>query len=100
MTNMLLCAVCLAALLISCKTEKEMNNPLLTPSGNRYGAPAFDKIKTGHYLPAFRQAIAEGKKEIESIINNPEEPDFENTIRALWRMPERLWKMFRRYFSI
>lgn len=83
MKKMLLCAVCLAALLISCKTEKEMNNPLLTPSGNRYGAPAFDKIKTEHYLPAFRQAIAEGKKEIESIINNPEEPDFENTIRAL-----------------
>ncbi|MEG0517545.1 MAG: M3 family metallopeptidase [Bacteroidales bacterium] len=74
-------AVLTAVLLISCKTE--MTNPLLTESTNQYNAPAFDKITEDHYLPAFTAAIAEGKKEIEAIVNNPQEPSFENTILAL-----------------
>ncbi len=58
-------------------------NPLLTPSGNPFGAPAFDKIENKHYLPAFEQAIKEAKAEVDAIINNPEEPSFKNTIEAL-----------------
>ena len=61
----------------------DMSNPLLEKSTHRYNAPAFDKIKTEHYLPAFKAAIAEGKQEIEAIVNNTEEPTFENTILAL-----------------
>lgn len=75
-------AVATGLLLISCNTE-DMKNPLLEKSTLEYGAPAFDKIKVEHYLPAFRAAIAEGKSEIDSIVNNPAEPDFENTILAL-----------------
>ena len=74
-------AACAAISLTSCK--QEMNNPLLTESGHRYGAPAFDKITEEHYLPAFEAAIAEGKQEIEAIVNNPEAPTFENTILEL-----------------
>lgn len=60
-----------------------MNNPLLTTSKLPYGAPQFDKIENQHYIPAFKQAIAEAKVEIDTIINNPDEPTFENTIEAL-----------------
>ena len=60
-----------------------MSNPLLTKSTLPYGAPQFDKIKNQHYIPAFKQAIAEAKAEIDSIVNNPDEPTFENTIEAL-----------------
>ncbi|MEF9985893.1 MAG: M3 family metallopeptidase [Bacteroidales bacterium] len=67
--------------LISCKTE--MTNPLLTESPYKYGAPAFDKITEDNYMPAFTEAIKEGKKEIETIVNNNEEPTFANTILAL-----------------
>ena len=74
-------AACAAISLTSCK--QEMNNPLLTESGLRYGAPAFDKITEDHYLPAFEAAIAEGKQEIEAIVNNPDAPTFENTIIEL-----------------
>ncbi len=74
-------AACAAISLTSCK--QEMNNPLLTESGLRYEAPAFDKITEEHYLPAFEAAIAEGKQEIEAIVNNPEAPTFENTILEL-----------------
>ncbi|MBO8428787.1 MAG: hypothetical protein IAC68_02495, partial [Bacteroidetes bacterium] len=52
--------------LSSCKSD-DMSNPLLEKSTLRYGAPAFDKIKTEHYLPAFNAAIAKGKAEIDSI---------------------------------
>ena len=74
-------AACAAISLISCKTE--MNNPLLTESPLKYEAPVFDKITEDHYLPAFEAAVAEGKKEIEAIVNNPDAPTFENTILEL-----------------
>ncbi len=70
-----------AVITLSCNNTKM--NPLLTPSGNPFGAPAFDKIENKHYLPAFEQAIKEAKAEVDAIINNPEEPSFENTIEAL-----------------
>lgn len=60
-----------------------MSNPLLTKSTLPYGAPQFDKIENQYYIPAFKQAIAEAKAEIDSIVNNPDEPTFENTIEAL-----------------
>ena len=79
--SLILLAACAAISLISCKTE--MNNPLLKESAYRYEAPVFDKIDQEHYLPAFEAAIAEGKKEIEAIVNNPDAPTFENTILEL-----------------
>ena len=69
-------------LLSSCKSDN-MSNPLLEKSTLRYGAPAFDEIRTEHYMPAFNAAIAKGKAEIDSIVNNPEDPTFKNTILAL-----------------
>ena len=60
-----------------------MSNPLLTKSTLPFGAPQFDKIENQHYIPAFKQAIAEAKADIDAIINNPDEPTFENTIEAL-----------------
>jgi peptidyl-dipeptidase Dcp len=68
--------------IVSCK-PKMTENPLLKPSGNLWEAPAFDKIKNEHYKPAFEAAIAEGKAQIDSIVNNPEKPTFENTVEAL-----------------
>lgn len=65
-------------------------NPLLTDSALPYGAPQFDKIKTEHYLPAFEQAIAEAKAEIDAIVNNPDAPAFDNTIVALEEAGGRL----------
>ena len=59
------------------------NNPLLEPSPLPYGAPQFDKIENRHYLPAFEQAIKEGKQEIDAIVNNPDAPTFSNTVEAL-----------------
>lgn len=67
-----------------------MENPLLAVSKNRYGAPAFDKIKEDDFLPAFRLALEEGRKDIDAIINSREAPNFENTIEALEYAGEKL----------
>lgn len=70
-----------AAAVTACTTT--MDNPLLKESALPYGAPQFDRIRSEHYLPAFKQAIEEGKAEIDAIADNPEAPTFANTIEAL-----------------
>ena len=79
MNKSIIAAAVLFAALTSCKME----NPLLTESTLPYGAPQFDKIKTEHYLPAFKQGIAEAKAEIDAIVANPEAPTFANTVEAM-----------------
>lgn len=49
-------------------------NPLLRESSLEYGAPEFDKIKTEHYMPAFRKGIEEAKSEVTAIVENPDRP--------------------------
>lgn len=78
--RILAAAGAILCLLSSCDNKM---NPLLTDSTLPYGAPQFDKIKTEHYLPAFEQAITEAKAEIDAIVNNPDAPNFDNTIAAL-----------------
>ena len=58
-------------------------NPFLQEWDTPYGIPPFDKITEADYLPAIKEGIAQQEAEIQAIINNPEEPDFENTIAAL-----------------
>ncbi len=65
------------------KKEKNMENPFFTEWNTPFEVPPFDKIKTEDYKPAFEKAIAEHNKEIEKIVNNPDKPDFKNTIEAL-----------------
>ncbi len=60
-----------------------MDNPLLTTSPLPFGAPPFDRIRCGHYLPAFRAVIAAGKAEADAIAGSPDAPTFANTVEAL-----------------
>lgn len=45
----------------------------------------FNEIKAEHYMPAFEEAIKQHDKEVAEIVNNAQEPTFENTIEALER---------------
>ncbi len=49
----------------------------------KHDTAPFSKIKMEDYKPAFIENIAAAKAEIDTIINNPEAPTFENTIEAL-----------------
>jgi peptidyl-dipeptidase Dcp len=57
-------------------------NPLLNKSPYRNNVPAFDLIKTEHFLPALDAAITEAKAEIEQIKQQPN-PTFASIIEAL-----------------
>src|SRR5512138_2727775 len=58
-------------------------NPLLQEWTTPFGVPPFQDIKPEHFPPAFKQAIAEQRKEVEAIAQNPEPPTFANTIEAM-----------------
>lgn len=71
-------------MLNSCdKTKKAQDNPFFAEYDTPNDVPPFDKIKAEHYLPAFEEAMKQHDTEIETIINNTEAPNFENTIVAL-----------------
>ncbi len=80
--------------------SRTSDNPLLMPQTNEYDVPAFDKIEMCHYRPAFDKAIADYRAEIDAIVNNPDEPTFENTILALERSGSLLSKVGGVFFNL
>ncbi len=58
-------------------------NPLLEEFKTPYNTTPFSKIENKHFKPAFVAAIASAKQEVDGITNNPENPNFENTLEAL-----------------
>lgn len=72
----------LLAMLIASCTQTTMKNPFLEEFKTEFGVPPFHLIEEAHYLPAFKEGMAQERAEIDAIINNPDEPDFENTIVA------------------
>ena len=89
----------IAATNTSCTTTME-KNPLLAESTAPFGAPQFDQITDEHYLPAFEQAIAEAKADIDAIVANQEEPTFENTIEAMEFAGESLTKVAGIFYNV
>ena len=57
-----------------------MTNPFFDKYNTPHDTAPFDKIKMEHYEEAFLEGIKRDDEELEKIINNPEEPTFENTI--------------------
>ena len=75
-------------------------NPLLAPSDLPFGAPVFDRIEKSDYLPAFREAIARNRAEVDAIRDNPEEPSFANTVEALEWAGEDLDRISGIFFNL
>ncbi|MDD7962786.1 M3 family metallopeptidase [Microbacterium thalli] len=67
----------------------ESGNPLLIASPLPHGLPDYPAIKAEHYLPAFRDAFAQQRAEIDAIATAAESPTFDNTIEA-WERSGRL----------
>src|SRR5688500_17161251 len=66
------------------------DNPFLRDSTLPYKLPPLDKIKNEHFVPALEAGMAEQRKEVADIANNPAAPTFENTIVALERSGQLL----------
>ena len=80
---------------ISCNKEKIVaDNPFFeevwqTP----YGVPPFDRITFEHYKPAFERGMSLHNEEITAIVENKQEPSFENTILAFDNSGELLMRV-------
>ncbi len=92
----------LAALLLSsCKSKPEIDktNPFFSDYNTPFNVPPFEKIQAKHYMPAFDAGMEEGRKEIKNLIENKDEPTFENTIGALDKAGELLTKVSAVFFA-
>jgi len=71
-------------------SDKEFgpSNPFYAKSTLPFQAPPFDKIKDSDYQPAIEAGMAQQRKEIRAIADNPEPPTFENTIVAMEKTGE------------
>ena len=86
--------------LTSCNTESCNDNPFFSDFGTPFEAPAFDKIKNEHYMPAFIEGMKQQKAEIEAICANTETPTFENTIWAYDKSGELFSKVAGVFFNL
>lgn len=66
-------------MLVACSKRQ---NPFFTEWNTPYGLPPFDEIVEADYLPAIKEGIKQQQAEIDAIIDNSDEPTFENTIAA------------------
>ena len=82
-------------------TDAELEgNPFRADWTGAYGVPPFAQISDAHYMPAAKKGILEMRAEIDAIVNNPEEPTFENTILALETSGQSLDKVMRVFGNI
>ncbi|WP_026707045.1 M3 family metallopeptidase [Flavobacterium frigidarium] len=58
-------------------------NVLLSKFTTKHDTAPFSQIKNDDYAPAIQEGITLAKAEIDTIVNNPEAPTFENTIVAM-----------------
>ncbi|WP_370445576.1 M3 family metallopeptidase [Confluentibacter sediminis] len=77
-----------------------MINILLNKFQTPYNTAPFSKIRNDDFLPAFKKAIENAKIEIDGIVNNSENPTFQNTIEALEFSGEPLDRMSSIFFNL
>jgi len=93
MKKLLFAVIAAGAIITSCSQQKSAENPLLAKWDTPFEIPPFEKIKIEHFMPAYVEAMAQHKAEIDSIVNNTEAPTFDNTIVAYDNSGELLDKI-------
>ena len=74
--------------------------PLLSPSALPYGLPDYAAIRPAHYLPAFDEAFAQQKVEIDAITRVRSMPTFENTMLPLETSGRLLGDVARTFYTV
>ena len=77
-----------------------VTNPLLAPPSLPYDLPPYGSIAVEHYLPAFHEAFARQRDEIDAITAQTEPATFENTLVALERSGELLGRVSRAFYTV
>ena len=63
-------------------TSCTRTNPFLTQWDTPYGIPPFDQIQEDDYLPALEEGINQSMAAVKAIVDNTQEPTFDNVIAA------------------
>ena len=79
--------------------NKQETNPFFMPWVGPYELPPFEKITLEHYKDGFERAFVQQEKDVQAIIDNQSEATFENTIVALDRSHNLLYKIALPFFS-
>ena len=97
----LIFAAAMSCMVCACGQQAaDTDNPFLTEFETPYGTPDFNRIKVEHYEPAFLKGIEQQNQEIKAIVENSEEPTFENTIVALDNSGEILARVSGVFFAL
>lgn len=75
-------------------------NPFLTEWHTPHQTPPFQEIKHEHFIPAIDVSLKEAKDEVDIIINNKNQPTFQNTIAALEVCGEKLERVTSVLFNL
>lgn len=70
--------------------NKQSMNPFFQAYNTPFEVPPFDKIRNEHFKPAILEGIKKKEAEVDTIANNKEVPNFENTILAMENAGELL----------
>ncbi len=97
-----------AIMLISCTNSNQTKTEATQEKGNifsrefdsQFGMPPFDKIVFDDFKPAFLSGMEIQSQEIDSIVNNPDAPTFENTIVALDNSGTLLSRVSRVFYGL
>ena len=84
-TTLILSGIALGLMAISSSCSKKDNladNPFMQDYDTPYEIPPFDKITNDHFIPAMEEGLAQQAAAIDSIVNNPDTPTWENTVVA------------------
>ncbi len=83
----------IAAGFIQASCARQSQNPFFTDWNTPFQTPPFDQIREEHYMPAFKEGMAQHQKEIKKIANNPVSATFQNTIEVMEESGELLTKV-------
>lgn len=87
------------SILTSCDTQSN-GNALLCESQAPFGAPEFHLYSVADFKEGFDKGIAEKRADIKKIIENSEEPTFENTIEAMEKSGRLFDKVANIFFTL
>jgi peptidyl-dipeptidase Dcp len=81
-------------------TKPATTNPFDARWTTPFGLPPFDMIEDAHFAPAFEAALNAARARIIAIAENPEAPDFVNTIEALELAEDELNRVSGVFFNL
>lgn len=101
MKNLVILIIIGGLMIFACSTQTSTNsNPFYTEYDTPFGTPPFSEIKIEHYLPAFKDGMQQEQRDIAAIVDNTEQPTFENTIDALEQTGELLEKVSNVFYNM